>query len=530
MASRRITTWVAALVIGASVLAACSSSGGGSGKAADPNSPDTVTVLAGSELKDMQPILDAAKKATGVSVVFQFAGSLAGADQIASGTQADAAWFASDKYIALAGANAKVLERHNTMLTPVIIGVKQSVANRLGWTPDTVTWKDISQAAAKGQFKFAMTSPTASNSGFSALVGVADALANGQPLAASTINASGLRGFFKGQAVTSGSSGFLVDTYTKNQDTLDGIVNYESVLIGMNASNTLREPLTLLYPKEGIVTAQYPLMLLNEKKRAAFDKLAAYLAQPDVQAQIPTQTARRAATPGVAPDPRLARNVLIEATFPANLQVVQTLLDDYQSNLRRPASTIYVLDVSGSMQGDRLDRLKLAMDGLAGGDTSFSGHFTQFNPREKVTLVVFNNTIVDTPSFDITSNDPSSPALQQLRSYIDQLRADGGTAIYSALQTAYQKANDDLRADPNAYTSIVLLTDGENNAGIDPDEFVNNLQSLPPQLRNVRVFPVLFGEADPEALQQVAQATGGQRFDARSGDLSQVFKEIRGYQ
>jgi Ca-activated chloride channel family protein len=120
--------------------------------------------------------------------------------------------------------------------------------------------------------------------------------------------------------------------------------------------------------------------------------------------------------------------------------------------------------------------------------------------------------------------------LQRLRTYIDDLRADGGTAIYSALQAAYQKANDELRADPNAYTSIVLLTDGENNAGIEPNDFINSLSTLPPQLKNVRVFPVLFGEADPDALQQVAAATGGQRFDARTSDLSQVFKEIRGYQ
>jgi Ca-activated chloride channel family protein len=528
MTSRRVAAWVGALVVGVSLLAACSSSGS-SAKGAS-SSPDTLTVLAGSELKDMQPILDAAKKATGVKVVFQYTGSLAGADQIASGTPADAAWFASDKYIALAGANAKVLERRNTMLTPVIIGVKQSVAKRLGWQPDTVTWKDIAQAAANGQFKFAMTSPTASNSGFSALVGVADALANGQPLTASTIDAAGLQGFFKGQAVTSGSSGFLVDTYTKNQGTLDGIVNYESVLLGMNASNTLQEPLTLLYPKEGIVTAQYPLMLLNEEKRAAFDKLETYLTQPDVQREIQSQTARRAVTPGVPPDPRLSHSVLIEANFPANLQVVQALLEDYQSNLRRPASTIYVLDTSGSMQGERLDRLKQAMDGLAGGDTSFSGHFSRFNPREKVTLVVFNDTIVDTKTFNVTSSDPSSPALRQLRSYVDGLYANGGTAIYSALDTAYQKASEQLQADPNAYTSIVLLTDGENNAGINPNDFVARLQSLPPELKNVHVFPVLFGEADPDALQQVAAATGGQRFDARSADLSQVFKDIRGYQ
>ena len=41
---------------------------------------------------------------------------------------------------------------------------------------------------------------------------------------------------------------------------------------------------------------------------------------------------------------------------------------------------------------------------------------------------------------------------------------------------------------------------------------------------------MLFGEASPAALKQVADATGGQVFDARKARLSDVFKEIRGYQ
>ena len=66
-------------------------------------------------------------------------------------------------------------------------------------------------------------------------------------------------------------------------------------------------------------------------------------------------TGRRAVTPGVAPDPRFPSGVLVEASFPANLDVVQQLLDQYQTELRRPANTVYVLDVSGSMAG-RPDR------------------------------------------------------------------------------------------------------------------------------------------------------------------------------
>jgi Ca-activated chloride channel family protein len=336
-----------------------------------------------------------------------------------------------------------------------------------------------------------------------------------------------LTGFLKGQALTSGSSGFLVDAYEKSQDTLDGIVNYESVLVGMNASGALHEPLTLISPKEGIITAQYPFMLLNSAKRAAYDKLVAYLTTRDVQARIQRDTARRAITPGVPPDPRLPQSVLIEATFPANLQVVQTLLDDYQTKLRRPASTVYVIDTSGSMDGERLNNLKQALTGLAGGDTSFSGHFTRFNPREKVTLVVFSDVVSQTQSFDINSTDPSSPSLTGLRDFVNGLNADGGTAIYSALQQAYSVAQTERRTNPNSYVSIVLMTDGENNAGITPQQFLNTVRSSG---AGVRVFTVLFGEANPKELGDIANATGGQVFDARKSNLSDVFKEIRGYQ
>jgi Ca-activated chloride channel family protein len=75
----------------------------------------------------------------------------------------------------------------------------------------------------------------------------------------------------------------------------------------------------------------------------------------------------------------------------------------------------------------------------------------------------------------------------------------------------------------------VLLTDGENNAGLDPGAYVRQIRALPHD-KVVRTFTVLFGEANPEELQTLADVTGGKVFDGRSADLSGVFKEIRGYQ
>jgi Ca-activated chloride channel family protein len=515
-----------AIALCVTLLVACSS---GSKSVSEK---DTLHVLAGSELKDMQPILDDALKATGIELVPTYAGSLDGAEQVAAGAQGvDAAWFASDRYIALAGASSKILARQRIAVSPVVVGVRDDVAQRLGWANGAhVSWRDIAKAAADGKFHYAMTNPTASNSGFSALVSVADALAGGSALTASSIDRTGLQGFLSGQALSSGSSGFLVDAYVRDESRLDGLVNYESVLVSLNDSHRLQHHLTLVYPNEGIVTADYPLMLLNPQKRAAYDKLSAYLTRRDVQAKMQQLTARRAVTPGVPADPRLSKSLLVEASFPANLTVTRTLLEDYANVLRRPADTVYVLDVSGSMQGDRLSNLQKALGGLAGLDTSFSGVFTRFSPREHVTLIPFNDSVGKPQSFAIDSPDPQSPTLVSLRNYVNALQADGGTAIYSALDRAYDVALDDARANPNAYTSIVMMTDGENNYGISSDQFLNRMRNRPSSEHDLRVFTVLFGEAEPKALQDIADATGGTVFDARKANLSQVFKEIRGYQ
>ena len=54
--------------------------------------------------------------------------------------------------------------------------------------------------------------------------------------------------------------------------------------MGLNAGGQLREPLTLIYPNEGIITADYPFMLLNAAKRDAYQKVVDYLRTPDVAA------------------------------------------------------------------------------------------------------------------------------------------------------------------------------------------------------------------------------------------------------
>jgi Ca-activated chloride channel family protein len=113
---------------------------------------------------------------------------------------------------------------------------------------------------------------------------------------------------------------------------------------------------------------------------------------------------------------------------------------------------------------------------------------------------------------------------------VSSLRAGGGTAIYDALEAAYQVAGRDVQQEPDYYYSIVLMTDGENTAGHDAKHFLSTYQRLPSQVRAVKTFSILFGEAKPKELTDIADATGGRVFDSRSAQLTQAFKEIRGYQ
>ena len=496
--------------------------------------PLAFRILAGSELKDLEPLLPQMDQATGLHIQLQYAGTLAGTEDLLNGSaDADLAWFSSNRYLTLAAdGHTPVIDQHSIMLSPVVIGVKQGLAEKWGWQDDpNVTWAQVAKKVDGGELRYAMTNPAASNSGFSALVGVASALAGtGNALESADIDVPALKRFFSGQALTAGSSGFLADAYVRDQAALGGIINYESVLLELNASGTLNEPLTLIYPRDGIVTADYPIMLLNEQKRAAYDALVAFLLRADTQRWIMTHTDRRPVSPEVALDPSFPDQILVELPFPASLDVINHLLDAYLNEIRPPSHTFFVLDTSGSMDGDRIQRLQEALRGLTGQDTSLTGVFSGFRRREQVTMIPFNGSVGRAQSFQVDTTDPSGPSMQAIRSYVDSLQAGGDTAIYSALDEAYREAADASAADPDSFVSIVLMTDGENTAGIDAQGFLNDLGALSGVAQTIPTYPVLFGDSDPEELRQIATATGGKVFDARTAPLADVFKEIRGYQ
>jgi Ca-activated chloride channel family protein len=505
-------------------------------------------VLAGSELADLEPILDQAKKDIGVTVELDYVGTLDGVQQVIDGNadgRYEAIWFSSNRYLALhPEARSKIGDSVETMASPVVLGLRASVATRLGWDRARPTWAQIATAAGDGAFSYGMTSPAASNSGFSALVAVASALADDgstkgsdrPPLELAGIEkaAPKLKTFFAGQTLTAGSSGWLSDSYVRRvtqggEDPVDGLVNYESVLLSLNASGRLPEPLTLIYPSDGVITADYPLTLLGSAPpgaRDGFRKLTEYLRRPEVQRRIMTQAYRRPVVAGVRPDAARFPAAPLELPFPASLDAADALIGAFYDRLRRPARTIYVLDVSGSMQGDRIIGLRKALTGLTGADDSLAGRFQRFHNRESVTLIPFNSRPQQARSYLIPDQRPKTE-LGKIRSFAQSLSVGGGTAIYDSLKQAFDAAKREAAQNEGKFTSIVLMTDGENTSGSDFAAFRTRYPSLQ---HGVPVFPILFGEGRTDEMNALAQLTGGRTFDARSQSLTSVFKDIRGYQ
>ncbi|HEY0246928.1 MAG TPA: VWA domain-containing protein [Gryllotalpicola sp.] len=537
-ARRRLAFGAAALAV-LGMLVGCTSSGKGDGDSDSglKDGPKVLRVLAGSEVKDMVPMLQRAEKAVGVTVELEYVGSIQGTEEVASGDAKghyDAIWFANNRYLSLLpGADSAITQSVKIMSSPVVFGLKPQVAQRLGWTAAAPSWSDIANAAAAGEFSYGMTNPAASNSGFSALVSVATALSGtGSALTTADIDkvVPKLQKFASAQKLTAGSSGWLADTYRSDPSRVDGLVNYESVLLGLKAAG---QPLDIIAPSDGVVSNDYPLTLLSsatDAKRALFDKLTTWLTQPAQQRAIVKEVHRRPAIPGIDTGTTFPSGVQFETPFPNTIDVANGLISTYLDQVRAPSQEVFALDVSGSMASDgRIGALRKALKNLAGADKSTIGAFTSFRSGEDVTLIPFSDKPRQPIHVPVPTDDPQS-AYDKITRVADGLETGGGTAIYDTLEEAYDQAMDEHTARPNTFVSVVMMTDGENNDGDEYGDFQRFYRHLGAAAKSIPCFVVLFGDSNTDEMTKLAKLTGGQTFDARGGDLAQAFQDIRGYQ
>jgi Ca-activated chloride channel homolog len=505
----------------------------------------TLRVLTSNELTDINEVAVAAAAATNVKLEITYVGSSAGARTVASGKangKYDAVWFDSNAYLALQPkAAGRIATSTRTMTSPVAFGLDAAVAKKLGWDKKAPTWAQIAKAAGEKRFRYGMSNPATSNPAFAALANVATALAGtGSVLRADQVNsvAGDMRRFFSAQSLTAESSAYLADRFV-GIDGLpaapQGLINYESKLIQLNESDRLDRPLTVVIPSDGVISANFPMSLLNAaspEARSAYAVLTDWLRSPDGQRVIMDTTARRPISGGVKVDPaRFGDRQLIELPFPAQRAVLDRLLTSYLNSTRRVTQSIYVLDLSGSMTGEREEELREALISLAGGNSRVSSSgYAVFRAREKVTLIGYSSQVRKPQVITVPAGNPRQ-GLGRIRSVVGRLNAEAGnTATYTALREAYRVADRQIRNNPDALTSVVLMTDGEQNVGISEADFRRFYRGLRTEARAVPTFTVKFGPADADELDRIARLTGGKLFEVEDTKLVTAFRQIRAYQ
>lgn len=527
------------LAAGCALLLGLTAGCGGPGAGGPADAPierveATLRVLAGSELADMGPVLAELEAETGVRLELEYEGTLQATKELISDDEGgwDLAWLPSGRYLSLLPeSEGLVSESASIMRSPVVLGLKPEAAASLGWSEQSPPeWQEVLDAAAAGRLRFGMTNPVASNSGFLTLLQSATALSgNGTALQRDDVAAVSpqLGRLAAGHALTSGSSGWLLESFQEDPEAVDGLFAYESTLRGVQLDGA---PLTLLIPSDGVITSDYPLMLLDgadETTQRAYRAAVDYLSRAEVQQRIADTTGRRtSATPPEA-DARV-----FELPFPANVETVHELLSAWLSSIKKPSDMVFGIDTSGSMgEGDRMQQLRNALAVLTGEREPEGGGFLRLQPRERITLLEFGEATKSHFTVEVPADAAGrTQAMAQLAAYIDGFVPEGDTSIYSTAQQAYERAL--VGAAEGRLASIVLFTDGENTAGTTRQEFEAwhaAYAAQNPGAADIPVHTIVFGEADAEAMAALSELTGGRSFDARTAPLDEVFEEIRGY-
>lgn len=531
---------VLAMIIFLAVLgfSACLGGGGGqtagTGQEADTvigNGRQSLRILSGSENQELEPILEDFSRESGIRVEMTYQGSLdimrvLEQDEIAY----DAVWPASSLWLNVGDTGYRVKHGESVSISPVVFGIRQSLAEELGFVGREVSVRDILDAITAGKLKFCMTSATQSNSGASAYIGFLYALlGNPDMITEEDLEneqlQSDIQALLSGVDRSSGSSDWLKDMFLEGG--YDAMVNYECLIIQANEELESRgeETLYVVYPYDGLTLADSPLGYVDngdDDKETAFLELQEYLLSENVQNEI-QRTGRRTGYTGISDENRdvfrtdwgvQPDRVLSTMRMPST-DVLFQALNLYQTDFKKPSLSIYCLDYSGSMSGKGNEQLVAAMEQLLIQENA-EKNFLQASKDEVNVLIFFDDQVLA----EYTAVG-SGTELEALYDKVESQDTGSGTDMYVAAEEALQVLS---HYDLSQYTpAVILMTDGMSGGSFDA--FMEQYQELG---EDVPVFSIMFGDADSEQLEELAAATNARVFDGRE-DLIDAFRKVKGY-
>jgi Ca-activated chloride channel family protein len=309
---------------------------------------------------------------------------------------------------------------------------------------------------------------------------------------------------------------------------LDFVALEENDLIYINQGKTDYKPpekLVALYPKEGTFWHEHPFGVPNadwvtDEQRAAAKTFTEYVRSEEVQTKVmesgfrpvnPNVPLGYPIVPELGVDPNQPATVL-DVPEPATIAAVQT---SWQY-VKKQADILLVIDVSGSMEGAKIDQAREAAKIF----------LDKMPPQNRVGLIRFYHNVelvIPLASFEGVSVN--------VRQEIDQLIADGDTALYDAIIEAVNLVRSSDAQDNNRIKAIVVLSDGQDTASYSSlNDVVAAISSARTDRNPVLVIPVAYGaDADINALNAIARASSTKVQSGDPKDIQKVLEIIGSY-
>lgn len=480
----------------------------------------------------------------------------------------------TERVAAAASANL-VGEPASFTRTPVVFGMPEPMAKALGWPDKPISITDLSQLCQDpegwgsvgkdiwGAFKISKTNPNTSTTGLSTILMQSyEASGKSADLTSADVDAAAdFSRVFEECVIHYGdTTGNVLSTlYDETQNGSNGsayvsaVALEETSLLNYNQGNpdshtvqpgeTLTPPKTKLvavYPAGGSMWSDNPVTVLGAQwvtaeQRTAGEAFAAFLQTTDAQKILP-EYGFRPLDESVPLGKLFTANFGVDPAQPAvtlpkpDVDVISTAIDQW-TQVRKPSSVLELIDISGSMDdpiGDGRSRL----DGAIQGAQTTLDHFRS---TDEVGVWAFTTGISSDAGEgiqilrDVTALGSDG---EKLDSSLEDLHyaQRNGTPLYDAILTAYEAMSE--RAEPGRINAIVVLSDGEDtDSATSLDSLIAKIGKSTKEGGSdapVRIFPIAYGEgADTSALQRIADATGGQLFDASNAErIDLVFASV----
>jgi Ca-activated chloride channel family protein len=437
-------------------------------------------------------------------------------------------------WLSLGDAFFKVKHAASVYQTPVVFGIKKSVAENLGFSSGEVSVAGILAAIQANQLSFCMTSATQSNSGACAYISFLYAfLGNPDMINPGDLDDPALQKsvseLLKGINRSSGSSDWLKDLFLSSD--YDAMVNYETLIISANRRlrEEGRETLYTVYPREGVAMADSPLGYIDNgdsEKEGLFGKLQNYLLSVPVQMEI-QKTGRRTGFIPISGENERVFNPGDGIDITKTLSIVkmpgagtiERALELYQEKLKKPSLTFYCLDFSGSMEGAGETQLKEALRNLLDQNIA-KRNMLSAGERDESVFVLFDSGIRQVIS--VSGNDPQK--LLAAWNQVNAAKTGGGTNMYAPIVRCFQMIRGYRLRD--YIGSIIVMTDGESEDYFE--DFSRLYKTTGMEELDIPVFSIMFGDANQSQLNGLARLTRARVFDGKT-DLVTAFRNVKGY-